>query len=159
MISLHLPDAAATERLGRALAAALRAARGGAAIGLEGELGAGKTTLARALIRALGHEGPVVSPTYTLLEPYPVAGRTLYHLDLYRLTDPGELEYLGVRDWDPARDWLLVEWPEQGVGYLPPLALEVRLGYAGHARRSTLVANDAEARRWLDQIGRDSALS
>lgn len=159
MISLHLPDAAATERLGRALAAALRAARGGAAIGLEGELGAGKTTLARALIRALGHEGPVVSPTYTLLEPYPVAGRMLYHLDLYRLADPGELEYLGVRDWDPARDWLLVEWPEQGAGYLPPLALEVRLGYAGHARRATLAANDAEARRWLDRIGRDSALS
>lgn len=159
MISLHLPDTAATERLGRALAAALRAARGGAAIGLEGELGAGKTTLARALIRALGHEGPVVSPTYTLLEPYPVAGRMLYHLDLYRLADPGELEYLGVRDWDPVRDWLLVEWPEQGAGYLPPLALEVRLGYAGHARRAMLVANDAEARRWLDQIGRDSALS
>lgn len=159
MISLHLPDAGATERLGRALAAALRAAPGGAAIGLEGELGAGKTTLARALIRALGHEGPVVSPTYTLLEPYPVAGRMLYHLDLYRLADPGELEYLGVRDWDPARDWLLVEWPEQGAGYLPPLALEVRLGYAGHARRATLVANDAEARRWLDQIGRDSAFS
>lgn len=159
MISLHLPDTAATERLGRALAAALRDGRSGAAIGLEGELGAGKTTLARALIRALGHEGPVVSPTYTLLEPYPVAGRMLYHLDLYRLADPGELEYLGVRDWDPARDWLLVEWPEQGAGYLPPLALEVRLGYAGHGRRATLVANDAEARRWLDQIGRDSALS
>lgn len=153
---MYLSDAAATEALGRKLAAALRAEPGGGVIGLGGELGAGKTTLARALIRELGHAGPVVSPSYTLVEPYSVAGRTLYHLDLYRLTDAAELEYLGVRDWDPARDWLLVEWPENGAGHLPPLSLEVRLAYAGRARRAALVAQDPMGRRWANGIRADS---
>lgn len=156
MLTLDLRDTAATERLGVRLAALLRHAPGGAVILLQGDLGAGKTTLARALIRALGHEGTVVSPSYTLVEPYPVAGRTLYHLDLYRLADPGELDYLGVRDLDPERDWLLVEWPEHGSGYLPPATLEVRLAYAGRARRATLLAHGDRGRAWLDRIAKDS---
>lgn len=159
MASMYLPDTAATEALGEKLAAILRTEPGGAAIGLAGELGAGKTTLARALIRALGHAGAVVSPSYTLVEPYPVAGRTLYHLDLYRLADAAELEYLGVRDWDPGRDWLLVEWPERGAGHLPPLSLELCLEYAGHGRRLTPLARDERGRRWLDRIGADSGNS
>lgn len=156
---MRLSDAAATEALGRALAAALCAEPGGGAIGLGGELGAGKTTLARALIRALGHAGSVTSPSYTLVEPYPVAGRMLYHLDLYRLADPGELEYLGVRDWDVERDWLLVEWPERGLGYLPPLSFELHLAHAGESRRATTVPRDRKGRRWADRIAVDSVTS
>jgi tRNA threonylcarbamoyladenosine biosynthesis protein TsaE len=155
--SIYLPNATATETLGRALAAALGMKEGGGAIGLGGELGVGKTTLARALLRGLGHIGPVVSPSYTLVEPYPVSGRTLYHLDLYRLADPGELEYLGVRDWDPERDWLLVEWPERGRGHLPPLSLELQLRYAGRGREATPVPRDEKGRRWADRITADSS--
>lgn len=158
-LSLRLPDAGATEALGRALAAVLRAMPGGAVIALAGDLGAGKTTLARALIRELGHEGTVVSPTYTLVEPYTVAGRTLYHLDLYRLGDPGELDYLGIRDCDPGRDWLLVEWPERGAGYLPAMDLAVRLNYDGRARRATLLGHGERGTRLLDGISADSANS
>lgn len=159
MKPIYLPDTAATEALGRRLATALGAEGSGAAIGLGGELGVGKTTLARALIRALGHAGPVVSPSYTLVEPYPLAGRTLYHLDLYRLADPGELEYLGVRDWEPGRDWLLVEWPERGGGHLPPLSLELRLRYAGRGREATALPRDEKGRRWADEISADSSNS
>lgn len=159
MSAVHLPDAAATEALGRALAAALDMEAAGGVIGLGGELGVGKTTLARAVIRALGHAGPVVSPSYTLVEPYPVSGRTLYHLDLYRLADAGELEYLGVRDWDTARDWLLVEWPERGGRRLPPLSLELCLDYADRGRLATAVGRDEKGRRWADLITADSAYS
>lgn len=153
---MYLPDAEATRALGRMLGAAMHAEPGGAVIGLGGELGAGKTTLARALIGELGYTGAVVSPSYTLVEPYSLSGRTLYHLDLYRLGDAGELEYLGVRDWDPARDWLLVEWPERGVGHLPPLSLEVRLDYAGEGREASLIPRDGLGRRYCNRIGVDS---
>lgn len=153
---MYLSDAAATEALGRKLGAAMDAEPGGAVVGLSGELGAGKTTLARALIRALGYAGAVVSPSYTLVEPYPLAGRTLYHLDLYRLGDPGELEYLGVRDWEPARDWLLVEWSDRGAGHLPPLSLDLRLDYAGPGRELALVAHDRLGRRYCNRINADS---
>jgi tRNA threonylcarbamoyl adenosine modification protein YjeE len=105
-----LADAAATGRLGAALARAL--GEGGAVLYLSGELGAGKTTLARALLQALGYAGHVRSPTYTLVEPYELQGRRVFHLDLYRLAAAEELEYLGLRDLDPAQDLILVEWPE-----------------------------------------------
>ena len=82
-------------------------------IGLSGELGAGKTTLVAGLLAGLGHEGPVRSPTYTLIEPYRLAGRDLYHCDLYRLRDPAELDDLGLRDLAVERSVLLVEWPER----------------------------------------------
>lgn len=135
---IPLPDAAATDALGRRLGLALARGPAGAVVALRGELGAGKTALARAAIRALGHAGPVVSPTYTLVEPYDLAGRRLLHLDLYRLSDPEELEYLGLRDSDPARDWWLVEWPERGEGFLPPADIEISLAYAGAGRIATV---------------------
>lgn len=102
---------------------------------LEGELGTGKTTLARGLLAALGHRGAARSPTYTLLEPYELADRVLYHLDLYRLGDPLELDYLGLRDLLGEAALWLVEWPERGVGMLPLPDLRIRIEHAGMGRR------------------------
>lgn len=133
----HLSDSAATEALGAALAPMLRALPGGM-IWLEGDLGAGKTTLARALLRALGVEGAIRSPTYTLVEPYEIEGRRVLHLDLYRLAGPEELYGLGVLDEAPPAAWWLVEWPQQGVGVLPAPDLHLRLFADGGGRRTEL---------------------
>lgn len=134
---IDLPDAAATRALGRALGAGLAALHCGAVIELVGELGAGKTTLARAAIEHLGHDGPVVSPTYTLVEPYDLAAGRLYHLDLYRVADPEELEYLGLRERDPDSGWLLVEWAQRGRHFLPPRDLAITLTYGEHPGQDT----------------------
>lgn len=121
-----LDDAAATEAVGAAIARAL-AARPGLVVWLEGELGAGKTTFARGWLRALGADGPIRSPTYTLVEPYRLAGRDVLHMDLYRLKDADELEGLGLDDHDPRRSWWLVEWPRQGGARMPPADLRIAL--------------------------------
>ncbi len=136
--ALDLPDARATEALGRRLARHLPEDTGGFMILLEGDLGAGKSTLARALLRALGHAGPVPSPTYTLVEPYAIGGRTVYHVDLYRLTGGAELPYLG---WSDMEDGLvLVEWPERVPSLASRADLIVRLRYRGAGRAAELVA-------------------
>lgn len=135
---IPLPDAAATDVFGARLASTLQALDRGLMIGLEGELGAGKTALARATLIALGHTGVVVSPTYTLLESYAVAGRWLHHLDLYRLADPEELEFIGLRELDAQRDWFMIEWPVRGAGHLPALDLNLVLRYAGSGRQAQL---------------------
>lgn len=127
---LYLPDEAATAEFGRKLAL-VTGGRG--LITLQGDLGSGKTTLSRALIRALGHDGPVRSPTYTLVEPYELGNFRVLHYDLYRLNDPEELHYLGVRDFLDDDTLTLVEWPERGRPWLPPadLALELRVLRSG----------------------------
>ncbi len=127
---LWLADSTATEALGARLASALPTP---AIVYLQGDLGAGKTTLVRGLLRALGHVGAVKSPTYTLIEPYELAGRRILHCDLYRLTDPEELEFLGLRDELDDKSWWLIEWPECGYGWLPTPTLTVilRLHAAG----------------------------
>ncbi len=107
---------------------------------LVGELGAGKTTLVRGFLQGLGHEGAVKSPTYTLVEHYRVAGRTIYHLDLYRLADPQELEFLGLRDWLEEEALLLVEWPQMAEGVVPLADLVIAIDYDGSARSIRLDA-------------------
>lgn len=135
--SLSLPDARATEALGEALAAAAPA---GCVIYLEGELGAGKTTLARGFLRGLGRPGRVKSPTYSLLEPYDTPAGPVLHLDLYRLADPDEAAWLGLADHAGDTTRLLVEWPEHGKDWLPAPDLVVRLAHDGERRRATLRA-------------------
>jgi len=113
---LELEGAEATEMLGARLYAAFpKVTAEPLCIFLYGDLGAGKTTLARGLLRAAGHTGRVPSPTYTLVEPYECAGRAIYHLDLYRLKDAGELEFLGVEEMLVAGSVLLIEWPQHGA--------------------------------------------
>ena len=122
---IHCRNEAEQTALGGALAGS---AENTAVIFLHGDLGAGKTTLIRGFLRQRGWQGPVRSPTYTLIEPYPVNGSTVYHLDLYRLGDPEELEYLGLRDILAESAVVLVEWPERGAGWLPQpdLVLDIR---------------------------------
>lgn len=109
-----------------------------ALIFLNGPLGAGKTTLVRAILLAVGHQGSTKSPTYTLVEPYQINYRQFYHFDLYRLGDPEELEYIGIRDYLHEKSVCLVEWPEKGEGVLPEPDLILDLSYEGEARSITV---------------------
>lgn len=122
-----------------------------AVVQLRGDLGAGKSTLARALLRALGVKGGIRSPTYTLVERYPLDdGHEAWHLDLYRIGQADELEFLGL-DEGSASLWL-VEWPERGAGALPPTDLIVALEIDGHGRRARLSAASAAGAEWLQRL-------
>lgn len=147
--SYVIADADAMESLGAALAQAIE---GGLIVHLNGELGAGKTTLVRGVLRGLGHAGSVRSPTYTLVEPYELAGRRIYHLDLYRLADPEELEWIGIRDLLDADSVALIEWPECGRGVLPPADLELVLDYFGTGRRVSLTGRSVAGDRVIGQL-------
>ena len=149
-LRLEISDAAGTEALGAALATSVDA--GGLLIGLHGELGSGKTTFARGFLRRFGVEGPIRSPTYTLIEPYDVGGRAAYHLDLYRLTDPQELELIGIRDLLTGAALVLVEWPERGGTLLPRPDLAIRLRHAPAGRSAVLEATTAAGRAVLAQL-------
>ena len=122
-------------------------------VALNGPLGAGKTSLCRAWLRALGHQGPVRSPTYTLVEPYlEDAAVPVYHLDLYRLGDAEELEYLGVRDYLSGASLCLVEWPERGQGVLPPADLDIEIEPTEDGRRLVLRAGKPRTEHPLEQL-------
>ncbi len=153
-LNCHAATPADTEAIGAQLARALpEPVNGPAIVYLTGDLGAGKTTLARGFLNASGHTGNVRSPTYTLLEVYELPGRTAVHIDLYRLRDSSELEPLGLRDLARTGYVWLVEWPERGEGWLPgaDLLVTLRSGEGGHT--VTAVAQSDLGAVWLAQAG------
>ncbi len=157
MLVLDLPDSEATARLGRALADVLPVDAAGWTVLLEGELGAGKSTLARAFLHGRGHSGPVPSPTYTLVEPYNLPGLTVYHIDLYRITSADELPYLGFDELESGLR--LVEWPARAPGLADVADLEIRLDYAGDGRTASVKALSERGERWLGAAGAALALA
>lgn len=148
-----LPDEAAHVAFGDSLGRAL-AGRG--VVHLEGELGAGKTTLARGILHAYGHRGAVKSPTYTLVEPYRLAGLQVNHFDLYRLGDPEELEFIGARDLFGDDSLNLIEWPSRGAGWLPIPDLVVSLSVSGTGRQAHLKAETAYGEAVIDRLSAPS---
>lgn len=149
MLTLHLPDESATWALGTALA---KCAPRSGWVALHGQLGAGKTTLVRAFLRALGYQGRVVSPSYTLVEPYEAGGRRIAHFDLYRLTDPEELEWMGAREDFGADTLCLVEWPERGGGLLATPDLTIRLEHEGVGRACSIESGTTLGAHWLENL-------
>jgi tRNA threonylcarbamoyladenosine biosynthesis protein TsaE len=156
-IDLDLPDEQATAALGEALARALPGGTPALLLALRGELGAGKSTLARALLRALGVQGPIRSPTYTLIEPYATQRGDCLHLDLYRLGDPAELDYLGLDEQYPSTALWIVEWPEQGGDRLPPIDLDLNLLHARSGRSALLRPMTERGHRWCRTAGISSS--
>lgn len=149
-VELDLRDEPATIALGEVIAAALPECYRGWSILLQGELGAGKSTLARALLHALGYEGRVPSPTYTLVEPYKFPRGDIYHIDLYRVADVNELEFLG---WADFQDGLkLVEWPERVPFVADEADIKVCIDYADSGRLATVYALNSRAGSMLDRI-------
>jgi len=144
-----LPDAAATARLGAALAPGVGPGR---VLHLTGDLGTGKTTLVRGLLRALGVHGPVKSPTYTWVEPYTVSSLDLYHFDFYRFNDRTEWLSSGLREYFGPDAFCIVEWPEKVGERLPPPDIEVALSHDGEARRASLESYSPAGEAWLSSL-------
>lgn len=147
----HVAGETAMVALGEQLGNALKE---GAVVFLHGDLGAGKTTLSRGILRAFGHQGAVKSPTYTLVEPYQFESVTVYHFDLYRLGDPEELDYMGIRDYFDGASVSLIEWSERGEGFLPAADLHVDIFHVdAEHRRVVLRPNTERGRVICQQMG------
>ncbi|MFJ2330438.1 tRNA (adenosine(37)-N6)-threonylcarbamoyltransferase complex ATPase subunit type 1 TsaE [Pseudomonas helleri] len=148
-LTLHLADEEAMVAFGGQLA---RITQGHGLIFLEGDLGAGKTTLSRGIIRGLGHTGAVKSPTFTLVEPYEIGDIRAYHFDLYRLVDPEELEFMGIRDYFDEDALCLIEWPQQGAGFLPKADLTITIRPHNTGRALTLSPQGSRGEAWCAAV-------
>ncbi len=149
VMNFELPDEAATLECA---AKVYRALPPGCVVHLRGNLGAGKTTFVRGCLRAAGHAGAVKSPTFTLVEEYALPDRALFHFDLYRLNDPEELEWMGIRDYLRADATCFIEWPERGAGLLPAPDLDVCLHIVGLSRRAEILALTGQGQAVLAQL-------
>ena len=148
-LTLHLADEEAMVAFGGQLASITQ---GHGLIFLEGDLGAGKTTLSRGIIRGLGHTGAVKSPTFTLVEPYEIGDIRAFHFDLYRLVDPEELEYMGIRDYFDQDALCLIEWPQQGAGFLPKADLTITIRPHTTGRALTLSPQGSRGEAWCAAV-------
>lgn len=155
-LTLHLRDAAATERFGARLAPLLR---GGMIVSVQGDLGSGKTTLVRGLLRARGVAGPVKSPTYTLVEHYPLSSLYFYHFDFYRFMNPDEWDSSGMSDHFRDDAVCIVEWPERVAGLLPPPDVALSLAFSGREGGRDLLAeaHTSEGERCLSALAREAS--
>jgi len=149
MLKMHLPDDAATRAFGACLAHVIVP---GLSLYLHGDLGSGKTTLVRGLLRGLGYAGRVKSPTYTLVELYTVSRLNLYHFDFYRFKEPKEWRDAGFNEYFNADAVCLVEWPEKAGGLLPPADLDIALEFAGDGRDLSIRAGSESGKACLDRL-------
>jgi len=152
VVTLQVEGEEAMLALGARLAA-LTEGRG--IVYLHGDLGAGKTTLSRGIIRGLGHVGAVKSPTFTLVEPYEIGALKVFHFDLYRLADPEELEFMGIRDYFDDDALCLIEWPERGVGVLPKADLDITIATQAGARSLLLQPQGARGESWCAALAKE----
>jgi len=149
----HLADESATIAMGNKLADIVKKSlKQGIVVYLYGDLGAGKTTLTRGFVQGMGHNGHVKSPTYTLVEPYELNEWQVYHFDLYRLSDPEELEYMGIRDYFADNCCCFIEWPEKGHGMIKAPDLQINLAYSDEQRTLSLQAKTALGEQVLTEL-------
>ena len=149
-VRLEAADEAAMLTLGASIA---EVSGGVGTIYLHGDLGAGKTTLSRGILRGLGHVGAVKSPTFTLVEPYEIGDVRAFHFDLYRLVDPEELEFLGIRDYFEGAALCLIEWPQRGAGVLPKPDLDITISPQASGRSLLLQGHGTRGETWCKALG------
>ncbi|WP_085717414.1 tRNA (adenosine(37)-N6)-threonylcarbamoyltransferase complex ATPase subunit type 1 TsaE [Pseudomonas sp. B28(2017)] len=152
-VTLYLADEQAMSDFGARIA---RITQGHGLIFLEGNLGMGKTTLSRGIIRGLGHTGAVKSPTFTLVEPYEIGDIRAFHFDLYRLVDPEELEYLGIRDYFEDDALCLIEWPDKGAGFLPKPDLTITISPQDSGRSLKILSQGSRGEAWCAALALES---
>lgn len=152
-VTLYLADEQAMSDFGARIA---RVTQGHGLIFLEGNLGMGKTTLSRGIIRGLGHFGAVKSPTFTLVEPYEIGDVRAFHFDLYRLVDPEELEFLGIRDYFEDDALCLIEWPDKGAGFLPKPDLTITISPQDSGRSLKILSQGSRGEAWCAALALES---
>lgn len=154
-VTLYLADEQAMSDFGARIA---RVTQGHGLIFLEGNLGMGKTTLSRGIIRGLGHVGAVKSPTFTLVEPYEIGDIRAFHFDLYRLVDPEELEFLGIRDYFEDDAMCLIEWPDKGAGFLPKpdLTITITISPQDSGRSLKILSQGSRGEAWCAALALES---